>query len=270
MEQTLRAAGVHTLRTQRERGKDRRLPADVELLIAVGGDGTVLRAQRMAVLEGIPVLGIAAGRLGFLAEIAPAQLDDSIQRLLNGDYRIEHRGMLCVVHERDGRPHGEHTALNDAVLARGRSPRSLWISLSVDDSHLANYVADGIIAATPTGSTAYSLAAGGPILAPELRNITLTPIAAHLSIVQSVILSPESRVELKLVRSQDASLTVDGQVDTTFSLGDRLLITTSDVRARFVRMTPPSQFYTQLVARLQHDLDRTHGPSGTDVERAKA
>jgi len=266
----LRAAGVQTQRTQRERGKDRSLPADVELLIAVGGDGTVLRAQRMAVPAGIPVLGIAGGRLGFLAEIAPPQLDDAIRRLLTGDYRIEHRGMLNVVHERDGRVHGDHSALNDAVLARGRSPRSLWISVSVDDAHLANYVADGIVAATATGSTAYSLAAGGPILAPELRNVILTPIAAHLSIVQSVILSPESRIELKLVRSQDASLTVDGQVDTTFSLGDRLLITTSDVQARFVRMTPMSQFYTQLVARLQHDLDRTHGPSGTDVEPARA
>ncbi len=266
LENRLRSAGVRVTRTQRSQGRDRPLERDVDLLIAVGGDGTVLRAQRLAVECGVPVLGVGAGRLGFLAETTPDQIEAALAALLAGDYRIEHRSLISITHQRDERVLGKYTALNDAVLARGRSPRSLWISVTVDGAHLSNFVADGIIAATATGSTAYSLAAGGPILAPELPDIVLTPIAAHLSVVQSLILSGKSRLGLSLVRSQDASLAVDGQVDQTVSYGDSLEITTSDTTAQFVRFTPASQFYTQLVARLQHNLDRMRGPSGTDVE----
>ena len=266
LEAALRRGNVELLRTQRAQGRDRELPRGVDLLVAVGGDGTVLRAQRLAVPFGVPVLGVGAGRLGFLAEVTPDQLEGAMSRLLAGDYTVEHRRLLEVVHERDGATPGRFTALNDAVLARGRSPRSLWIQVKVDGAHLANYVADGIIAATATGSTAYSLAAGGPILAPDLPNIVLTPIAAHLSVVQSLILSPGARIELSLLRSQDAALAVDGQVDVTVAFGDRLIIGSSETSARFVRLTDASRFYTQLVSRLQHNLERTRGPSGTDVE----
>lgn len=270
IENTLRQRRVRVVRTQRSYGRDRALEPDVELLIAIGGDGTVLRAQRLAVEAGVSVLGVGAGRLGFLAEVTPAQVDGAIAEVLEGQYRIEHRCLIEVTHTRDERVLGTYTALNDAVLARGRSPRSLWISSTIDGAHLANYVADGIIAATATGSTAYSLAAGGPILSPELPDIVLTPIAAHLSVVQSLILSGHSRLGLSLVRSQDASLSVDGQVDVTVSYGDQLQITTSETTAKFVRLTPASQFYSQLVARLQHNLDRMRGPSGTDVEAPRS
>jgi NAD+ kinase len=217
----------------------------------------------------VPVLGVGAGRLGFLAEVTPEELDGAIACMLRGEYRIEHRRLLDVIHDRGKKRLATYTALNDAVLARGRSPRSLWISVRVDGAHMANHVADGLIAATATGSTAYSLAAGGPILSPELAHIVLTPIAAHLSVVQSVVVPGEARIELALVRSQDAALTVDGQVDATVSYGDTVTVTNSETTAQFVRFTPPSQFYTELVARLQHNLERTRGPSGTDVESPK-
>ncbi len=266
IEKKLRSRGVEVGRTQREHGRDRKLGPSVDLLVAIGGDGTVLRAQRLAVERDVPVLGVGAGRLGFLAEIAPQDLDDGLERLVAGAYRIEERSLIEVLHERSGGQHvGTYTALNDAVLARGRSLRSLWIAVTVDGVHLANYVADGIIAATATGSTAYSLAAGGPILTPELRNIVLTPIAAHLSVVQSLILSGDAKIGLSLVRSQDAQFSVDGQLDVTVSYGDKLTVTMADTTAKFIRVSAPSRFYTELVARLQHDLDRMRGPSGTET-----
>lgn len=260
----LAAGGVAVEPVRRERGVDGQLPPGSELVVAVGGDGTVIRAQRLAIAHELPVLGVGAGRLGFLAELTPEELDDALGRVIGGEYTVEHRGMLDVVlYRRDGASE-RHVALNDTVLARGRRPSSLWFSVAVDDTHLANYVADGVIAATATGSTAYSLAAGGPILAPELRDIVITPIAAHLSVVQSIILPAATRIELRLLRSHDASIAIDGQVDRTVALGDRLVVTASERTARFVRLTPPGQFYTELVARLQHNLDRLRGPSGTD------
>ena len=253
----LSQAGIAVDRTRRRRGEDASLSPDTDLLVAIGGDGTVLRAQRLAVPCHAPVLGVAAGRLGFLAEVAPRDLDAAIARVLKGEYSVEHRRLIEVTHIREGKSLGVHTALNDAVLSRGRTPRSLWIAVTVDGARVANYVADGIIAATATGSTAYSLAAGGPILAPDLPNILLTPIAAHLSFVQSLVLSERSHVELSLVRSQDAALSMDGQVDVQVAYGDRVVITSSVETARFVRLTPPSHFYSQLVARLQHNLARS-------------
>lgn len=257
VEKTLRSAGVDTRRTHRQHGRDADLLPGTELLVAIGGDGTVLRAQRLAVRAEIPVLGVGAGRLGFLAETVPEDLDAALAQLLRGEFREELRSLIGFTHHRHSGQVESHTALNDVVLARGRNPRSLWIDVKVDGASMAHYVADGVIAATPTGSTAYALAAGGPILSPELPAIVLTPIAAHLSIVHSVVIAEGSCIELALLRPQDAALSVDGQVDLQVGYGDRLVITTSEQRARFLRLTPPNQFYAKLVPRLQHNLSRT-------------
>jgi NAD+ kinase len=232
------------------------------MLLAIGGDGTVLRAQRLAIPARAPVLGVAAGRLGFLAEVEPRELDSALSRILAGDCRVEQRCLLGLTHLRRDKELSTQTAVNDVVI-RGRAPRSLWIAVWVDGAHVANYVADGIIAATATGSTAYSLAAGGPILAPELGNILLTPVAAHLSFVQSLVLAETARVQLGLVRPQDAYLSVDGQGDPAFLHGDRLLVEKSEQTARFVRVSPPSEFYAQLVERLQHNLSRSPDPGAS-------
>ncbi len=258
-ERTLRDAGVTVERSRRERGRDCPPTRGTDLLIAVGGDGTVLRGQRTAAQHQIPVLGVSAGRLGFLAETDRDELPEALRRLLQGDYREEERSLLNIEHHREGAQIERYTALNDAVLARGARPRSVWISVKVDGALLGHYVADGIIAATATGSTAYSLAAGGPILAPEMSNILLTPIAPHLSTVHSTVLPEGSLVELSLVRPQDAAVSVDGQLDVPVLYGERLLISTSPERARFIRLSPPSAFYSQLVPRLQHNTERT-GP----------
>lgn len=259
-ERTLRGAGPVVERVHRSGGRDRTLDPATDILLAIGGDGTVLRAQRLAVKCAVPVLGVSAGRLGFLAEVAPPDLDSALSRTLRGDFTTEERRLIKIVHFRGGDVLAEHHALNDAVLARGRAVRSLWIDVRVDGANLNPYVADGIIAATATGSTAYSLAAGGPILAPNLTAILLTPIAAHISFVQSIILPETARIELSLVRSQDALLSVDGQVDAPVLYGDTMLITTSSQSARFVRLSPASQFYTQLVSRLQYNRPRPHTP----------
>lgn len=256
-ERRLRSAGVHVQRVHRQAGKDQSLDPDTDLMIAIGGDGTVLRAQRLAVPCRVPVLGIGAGRLGFLAELTPEELDRGLSRILSGECNVEHRTLLEVAHHREGVRVALHSALNDAVLARGRVPRSLWIDVWIDGAQMHQYVADGVIAATATGSTAYSLAAGGPILAPELPSIILTPIAAHLSFVQSIVLAEHTHIKLSLVRSQDALLSVDGQADAPVIFGDTLNITTSTETARFLRLQPPGQFYTQLVHRLQRKDDRS-------------
>lgn len=241
---------------------------DAGMVIAVGGDGTVLQAQRLAIPNRTPVLGVSVGRLGFLAEVLPADLESSLERIIDGDYRVEERSLLEVAHYRESEHLGTYNALNDVVLARGCSPSSLYISAKVDDASLAHYVADGIIAATATGSTAYSLAVGGPVLAPELPNILLTTIAAHLNFVQSIVLSSKSTIELSLLRSQEASLSVDGQVNASVEYGDRLVIESGKGSARFVRLQKPNHFYTQLVARLQHNLARAKvtEPDSDDVE----
>jgi len=254
VEQFCARAEVAAVRTQRTQGRDRSLDPDTDMLIAIGGDGTVLRAQRLAVRQKTPVLGVGAGRLGFLAEVVPPDVEKAMQRVLSGDYRVEHRSLITVSHHREGDSLGTYSALNDVVLARGKSPRSLWIQVVVDGATLAQFVADGVIAATATGSTAYSLAAGGPILAPQVPAILLTPIAAHLSFVQSVIVPDTSHIELSLLRPQDALFTADGQVDRQVKFGDRLVIKPSRNTAQFVRLTPSSQFYSELVSRLQYNL----------------
>jgi len=228
-----------------------------QLVIAIGGDGTVLRAQRLGLKHRIPVLGVAAGRLGFLAEVPPQMLEEALKKVVNGEYRIEHRHTIQISHMRDNSCIGRYIALNDAVLARGTKPRSLAITVFVDGVLLAKYVADGIIAATATGSTAYSLAAGGPILSPELSELLLTPIAAHLSFVRSIILPSTSDIDLTLARPQEALLSVDGLVDTPVEYGDHLLVTGSPETAQFIRLTPPRHFYSQLVAKLQYNLQQT-------------
>lgn len=242
------------------------LPGNPDMVIAVGGDGTVLHAQRLAVPREVPVLGVSAGRLGFLAEVLPPDLESALEHILAARYRIEQRHLIDVKLTRESGEAFRYSALNDIVLARGCMPNSLYVAAKVDGASLANYVADGIIAATATGSTAYSLAVGGPILAPELPDILLSTIAAHLSFVQSIVISPASQVELTLLRDQEASLSVDGRINTPIKYGDVMVVKSSSKHAQFVRLRDANHFYAQLVARLQHNLARARvdGSDGTN------
>jgi NAD+ kinase len=160
--------------------------------------------------------------------------------------------MLRAEHERAGESLGNWHAINEAVACRGPSVRPVRLSVSVDGRLLANYVADGIIAATPTGSTAYALAAGGPILPPELRNILLVPIAPHLSVERAVVLSEGTSVSIKLIGG-DAVLSVDGQIPVGLAEGDVVEVRAGDYSARFVRFGDPGYFYRNLTAHMNQN-----------------
>ena len=228
----------------RKRIKD----GEFDLMIAVGGDGTMLRASHLCAPCNVPMLGINMGRLGFLMQFGHEQWLSALEQLLKGEYWIENRMMIRAGHERAGEALGNWHALNEAVVTRA-SVRPVRLSASVDGMQLTNYVADGLIAATPTGSTAYALAAGGPILPPELRNILLVPIAPHLSIDRAVVLSEGTSVNITL-RGGDAVLSVDGQIPVGLAEGDVVEVRSGDYGAQFVRFGDPGYFYRNLTAHM--------------------
>jgi len=171
---------------------------EFDLLIAVGGDGTMLRAGHLCAPSNVPILGINLGQLGFLIQVKRNEWRKMLDRLLAGDFWVEKRMMIRTEHIRAGETQGVWHALNEAVVSRGQYIRPVHLTANVDGQLLTRYVADGLIAATPTGSTAYALAAGGPILPPELRNILLVPIAPHLSVDRAVVLAEGSSVSISI------------------------------------------------------------------------
>jgi len=225
---------------------------DLDLLITLGGDGSVLRAGRLASHFDLPILGINMGRLGFLAEIYPDEWRKYMPRVLSGDYRVEHRQMLQAEVWRNGELIEQGLeALNEVVVARGGLTRVVRVTTEIDDSYLTTYVADGVIVSTPTGSTAYALAVGGPILPPELRNILLLPIAPHLSLARPLVLDKGVVVTLIVHTDHDAILTVDGQFLIDMEDGDRVVVASGPNVASFVRLLPRSYFYRTLQDRLK-------------------
>ncbi len=223
--------------------------SNFDLMVAVGGDGTVLRASHLCAPTGLPILGINMGRLGFLIQVDGKEWKPALELVLAGECWVESRMMLRVEHIRAGDSQGNWHALNEAVVTRGPMVHPIHLSANVDGRLLANYVADGLITATPTGSTAYALAAGGPILPPELRNILLVPIAPHLSVDRAVVLSEGTSVSI-CVRSNDAVLSIDGQIPIGLTEGDLVDVRAGDYNARFVRFSDPGYFYRNLTAHM--------------------
>jgi NAD+ kinase len=225
---------------------------EFDMLIAVGGDGSVLRAGHLCAPSGVPILGVNLGRLGFLIQIDRKEWRGYFEKLFNGEAWIENRMMLHAEHFRAGESLGSSNALNEAVVARGQNLRPVRLTASVDGRRLTSYVADGLIAATATGSTAYALAAGGPILPPELRNILLVPIAPHLSVDRAVVLSEGSSVSI-VVKSENSVLSVDGQPPTQLMEDDHVDVTAADVTAQFVRFGDPGYFYRNITAHMNEN-----------------
>jgi len=225
---------------------------EYDMLIAVGGDGSVLRAGHLCAPSGVPILGVNLGRLGFLIQIERHEWREYLENLLNGEAWIENRMMLRAEHTRSGESLGTSNALNEVVVARGQNLRPVRLTASVDGRRLTSYVADGLIASTATGSTAYALAAGGPILPPELRNILLVPIAPHLSVDRAVVLSEGSSVNI-VVNSENAVLSVDGQPPVLLMEDDHVDVTVADVTAQFVRFGDPGYFYRNLTAHMNEN-----------------
>jgi NAD+ kinase len=225
---------------------------DFDLLIAVGGDGTMLRAGHLCAPYGVPILGVNLGRLGFLIQVKQNEWPVMLKRLFKGETWIEKRMMLSVEHLRAGETLGTWQALNEAVVGRGQYLRPVRLAANADGHLLTTYIADGLIAATATGSTAYALAAGGPILPPELRNILIIPIAPHLSVDRAVVLAEGSSISID-VKSENAVLSVDGAEPTVLAEDDRVDVRAAEYTAQFVRFGDAGYFYRNLTAHMNQN-----------------
>lgn len=225
---------------------------EFDLLVVAGGDGSVLRAGHLCAPSGVPILGVNLGRIGFLIQVDRDEWREYFDKLLNGEAWIENRMMLHADHVRAGESVGSWDALNEVVVGRGQNLSPVRLTATVDGRQLTSYVADGLIASTPTGSTAYALAAGGPILPPELRNILLVPIAPHLSVDRAVVLAEGSSVRIT-VKSDNSIMSIDGQPPINVLEDDHVDIYAADVTAQFVRFGDPGYFYRNLTAHMNEN-----------------
>ena len=227
-----------------------------DLVVCVGGDGTILRAARAVVPHDALLLGVNMGRLGFLTELDARGAVERLPDVIAGEGRIEERAMLhaqLITREADHKDDtpARHDALNDIVIARVTLGRTVQVSVRVDGTELADIRADGVIVATATGSTAYSLSAGASILPPESTNLLLTPLAPHLASRNSIVLPAESIVDVELVRGPTVTFSIDGEREMDLGAGEKVRMGLSPHRARFVRLGPPGQFYERLAQRLR-------------------
>lgn len=217
-----------------------------EALIVLGGDGTMLRASHLCASAGIPIVGINLGSFGFLMELQPEEWKEYLPRLINGDYRQEIRMLMRADHQREGETLSSSLVVNEVVVCRGQHVRPIRLEAEVDSSHMASYVADGLIASTPTGSTAYALAAGGAILPPELRNIIIVPVAPHLSPDQSIILPEGAVVNIRVSTTHQAVFSVDGHMPVIMADGDCVRVCSSELNSHYIRFREPGYFYRNL------------------------
>ena len=221
-----------------------------DVVVTAGGDGTILRAVRVAAPHSVPILGVNLGRVGFMTELAVDEAAEKIPAYVEGGHRVEARMMLEASLLRASGEQGIQVhALNDVVVSRGVVPRLLDIDVSVSGVPLTTYRADGVIVSTATGSTGYALAAGGPTLYPEAREMLIQPVAAHMGLQTGLIVPEESVIELA-VDSDDAGLSVDSFTDARLGSGDRIVVRRSPHQARFLRAGPPSGFYGTVTQRL--------------------
>lgn len=226
-----------------------------ELVIVLGGDGTILNAARLCSCVEVPILGVDYGRVGFLTELSPAELSSQLPLYLKRDDSvwIDKRTMLRAVLEQDGKQE-EFLALNDIVIARGTWPRVVHIRVSIDDHFYNTTYADGMVLSTATGSTAYNMAIGGPLLHPQVQSSVLTPIAPHLAFDRSLILQPEAKVELQIFTgSQPGVFSADGQMNREIKDGARVIVQKSQYVTQFLRRRPATYFYQIINAKLRND-----------------
>jgi NAD+ kinase len=211
-------------------------------LVVLGGDGTFLRAARALADVDVPVLGVNSGRVGFLSKVEPETLERTLYDLAIDNWQLEMRMMLEATLVRAGddsarsqpETRGPFAALNDAAIVRGAEARVMHIDVSIDDTHLASYIADGVVVASPTGSTAYSFSAGGPILDPTARNLIVTPVAAYLSSIRSIVVGPAHTVKVELVDGPLGIVSIDGRDDYPLHIGDSVQIRAMERPMRFI------------------------------------
>ena len=218
-----------------------------DLVCVLGGDGTFLRTARAIGGSGVPALGVNLGRVGFLAKVESDDLERALDQVEAGDYSVEERFRIAARIVRDDGSTEEHAALNEVVVARGTRVRMIQLEVEVSGSHLATYVADAVVVATPTGSTAYSFSAGGSILDPRLRNMIITPVAAYLSPLHSVVAGEDHEVHLVLREAHDgAIISIDGQQDLPMAIGDRVEVRALPEPLRMLEPSGATPFYDLL------------------------
>ena len=222
------------------------LPTACDLLVVLGGDGTLIGMAGRIARAGsdVPILGVNFGSLGFLTEITLPELYDALQATLEGRATIEERAMLAARTSRDNLPFADHIVLNDIVITKGALSRIVEISVSVGDDTVTRFRADGLIIASPTGSTAYNLAAGGPIVQPVVDAIVLTPIAPHMLTNRPIVIPAASlvRVQPMMAERDELYVTFDGQAGYELEAGDEVRIRCADRRVRLFRPSSRSYF----------------------------
>ena len=195
---------------------------DLDLVISLGGDGTMLHTVQLVYPAPVPIVGVNVGQLGYLSDLEPDELDASLPRLVAGDFEVSERMMLAVDVESAGAVRGSWYALNEAVIEKLRTGHLIYLDVSINGTPFTSYAADGLIVATPTGSTAYSFSAGGPIVSPDLRCIVLTPISPHMLFDRSLVLSEHEELEFDVSDGRNVALTIDGRELGELCSGDRV------------------------------------------------
>ena len=210
----------------------------LDVAVSLGGDGTMLRTVDLVAAEDVPVIGVNVGQLGYLTEVEPAGMGLALKRFLAGSYDVEERMLLAVTVEADGFEANMHLALNEAVLEKTPMGHTVRLGVSVDGETFTPYAADGLIVATPTGSTAYAFSARGPIVEPTHRCLLMTPVSPHMLFDRSLILDPAARVRIEVAGDRPATLSVDGHNLGILGQGDAVTCTAATLSARFVTFGP--------------------------------
>ncbi len=237
-------AGGHEVRIPRpdadiaglgEHGCDEaKLPVGLDLAVSLGGDGTMLRTVDLVAAESVPIIGVNVGQMGYLTDIEPAGTRAAIERFLTGERTIEERMLLTVAVEHDDGRRAEHLAFNEAVVEKTPMGHTVRLAVEVDGEFFTTYAADGLIVATPTGSTAYAFSARGPIVAPTHRALLLTPVSPHMLFDRTLVLEPTAQLRLVVQGHRAATLSVDGRNLGELGEGDSIVCTAADRSARLV------------------------------------
>jgi len=254
LEEFLSSTGVSAwLCSAWEGEKSRAQVNDTDLILSIGGDGTILRAVQAVVPHSIPITGINLGKLGFMTELDADEAVVKLPALLSGEGWIDERATLeaeLLPAEETESPRLFY-ALNDVVVSRGAIARVVYVDASIDGEPLTTYKADGVIVATATGSTGYSLSAGGPILHPQAKELILLPIVPHLSSAYTLVLPSTAVVKLRLSSAHQAILSVDGHINLPLSNDAVVTVKHGSSKARFLRIRPQNAFYRSLEQRLK-------------------
>jgi NAD+ kinase len=244
----LRDAGIAGLATAGSAEAD--FARGLDVAVSLGGDGTMLRTVDLVASDGVPIIGVNVGQLGYLTEVEPHGLRMALKRFLAGSYEVEERMLLRVsvdaprfepaadVDRRSSAGARSYLALNEAVLEKTPMGHTVRLGVSIDGETFTPYAADGLIVATPTGSTAYAFSARGPIVEPTHRCLLMTPVSPHMLFDRSLVLAPAARVRIEVAGDRSATLSVDGHNLGTLARGDAIVCTASELTARFVAFGP--------------------------------